>query len=96
MMREDDDTLIRCEIPSDKINTHVDNDTLLMKAVVLKSVTAAQILLEKKADPNMASNLGPRNGKSPLMVAAEMNLKAMVLLLVQVSPCIFKHYSRNC
>ena len=84
-MREDDDTLIRCEIPADKINTHVDNDTLLMKAVVLKSVTAAQILLEKKADPNVVSKLGPRSGKTRLMVAVEMNLKAMVLMLVQVS-----------
>ena len=72
MMREDDDTLIRCEISSDKINLHVDNDTLLMKAVVLKSLTAAQILLEKNADPNVVSKLGPRHGKSPLMVATEM------------------------
>ena len=39
-----------------------------MKAVMEKSEELVKILLEKRADPNVCS----KNGKSPLMVAAEM------------------------
>lgn len=73
MLRGDIDSLIRCDIREDKINAFVDEqDTLLMKAVMLRNTSAAQILLEKKADPNKKSKHGPRHGKTPLMFAVEM------------------------
>lgn len=69
ILRGDKEMLIQCDIDSNTINEYVDEEnTLLMKAVMEKSEELVKILLEKRADPNVCS----KNGKSPLMVAAEM------------------------
>ncbi|XP_065649081.1 M-phase phosphoprotein 8 isoform X5 [Hydra vulgaris] len=73
-------TVIQSKISANEINNYVDDmDTLLMKAVMECSPDMVRIILEKSADPNTPS----KNGKTPLMMAVELQQRSLVVMLIQ-------------